>query len=53
MTTMPDNIEIITRFELAFRAGNQAVIDELCDPGLVDHSRRPTTTHHWPDSRKR
>ena len=29
------NIEIITRFEHAFRAADQAAIDELCDPGLV------------------
>jgi steroid delta-isomerase-like uncharacterized protein len=35
---MSTNIEIITRFELAFRAGDQATIDELCDPGLVDHN---------------
>jgi steroid delta-isomerase-like uncharacterized protein len=33
-----DNIEIITRFELAFRAADQATIDELADPGLVDHN---------------
>jgi steroid delta-isomerase-like uncharacterized protein len=33
-----DNIEIITRFEHAFRAAHQATIDELCDPGLVDHN---------------
>ena len=32
------NIEIITRFELAFRAADQATIDELADPGLVDHN---------------
>jgi hypothetical protein len=32
------NIEIITRFEHAFRAADQATIDELCDPGLVDHN---------------
>ena len=38
---MSDNIEIITRFEHAFRAGNQAVFDELCDPGLVDHNPAP------------
>jgi steroid delta-isomerase-like uncharacterized protein len=36
-----DNIEIITRFEHAFRAGDQATIDELCDPGLVDHNPAP------------
>ena len=35
---MPDNIEIISRFEHAFRAADQATIDELCDPGLVDHN---------------
>ena len=38
---MSDNIEIITRFEYAFRAGEQATIDELCDPGLVDHNPAP------------
>ena len=38
---MPDNIEIIRRFELAFRAGDQATIDKLCDPGLVDHNPVP------------
>jgi len=36
-----DNVEIITRFEHAFRAGDQATIDELCDPGLVDHNPAP------------
>jgi steroid delta-isomerase-like uncharacterized protein len=35
------NTEIITRFEHAFRAANQAAIDELCDPGLVDHNPAP------------
>ena len=35
------NIEIITRFEYAFRAADQATIDELCDPGLVDHNPAP------------
>jgi len=35
------NIEIITRFERAFRAGDLATIDELCDPGLVDHNPAP------------
>jgi len=40
-TTMSDNIEIITRFEHAFRAGDQATIDELCDPRLVDHNPAP------------
>jgi steroid delta-isomerase-like uncharacterized protein len=38
---LSDNIEIITRFELAFRAGDQATIDELCDPCLVDHNPAP------------
>ena len=38
---MPNSIEIITRFEHAFRAGDQATIDELCDPGLVDHNPAP------------
>ena len=38
---MSDNIEIITRFEHAFRAADQATIDELCDPGLVDHNPAP------------
>ena len=38
---MPNNIEIITRFELAFRAGDQATIDELCGPGFVDHNPAP------------
>jgi steroid delta-isomerase-like uncharacterized protein len=38
---LPDNIEIITRFEHAFRAGEEATIDELCDPGLVDHNPAP------------
>jgi steroid delta-isomerase-like uncharacterized protein len=38
---LPDNIEIVTRFEHAFRAGDQATIDELCDPGLVDHNPAP------------
>jgi steroid delta-isomerase-like uncharacterized protein len=38
---LSDNIEIITRFEAAFRAGDQATIDELGDPGLVDHNPAP------------
>ena len=38
---MPTNIEIITRFEQAFRAGDQATIDELSDPHLVDHDPAP------------
>jgi steroid delta-isomerase-like uncharacterized protein len=36
-----DSIEIITRFEHAFRAADQATIDELADPGLVDHNPAP------------
>ena len=35
------NIEIITRFEHAFRAADRATIDELCHPGLVDHNPAP------------
>jgi steroid delta-isomerase-like uncharacterized protein len=35
------NVEIITRFEHAFRAGDHATIDELCDPGLIDHNPAP------------
>jgi len=38
---MSGNIEIITRFEHAFRAADQATIDELADPGLVDHNPAP------------
>ena len=38
---MSDNIEIITRFEHAFRAADQTTIDELCHPGLVDHNTAP------------
>ena len=38
---LSDNIEIITRFEHAFRAADQAAIDELCAPGLVDHNPAP------------
>jgi steroid delta-isomerase-like uncharacterized protein len=38
---MSDNIDIIMRFEHAFRAADQATIDELCDPGLVDHNPAP------------
>jgi hypothetical protein len=40
-SALSDNIEVITRFELAFRAGDQATIDELCDPGLIDHNPAP------------
>jgi len=38
MNVSGHNIEIITRFEHAFRAADQATIDELWDPGLVDHN---------------
>jgi len=38
---LSDNVEIITRFEHAFRAADQATIDELCDPSLVDHDPAP------------
>ena len=38
---MANNVEIITRFEHAFRAADQEAIDELCDPGLVDHNPAP------------
>lgn len=41
MTQVTDNAGIITRFEHAFRAADQAAIDELCDPGLVDHNPAP------------
>lgn len=39
--TESDHIAIITRFEHAFRAGDLEVIDELCDPGMVDHNPAP------------
>jgi steroid delta-isomerase-like uncharacterized protein len=38
---LSDNIEIIRRFEHAFRAGDQTAIDEFCHPGLVDHNPAP------------
>ena len=38
---LSDNTEIITRFELAFRAADQATIDEFADPDLVDHNPAP------------
>ncbi|SRR5581483_12202800 len=38
---MPDNLDIIKRFELAFRGGDQATIDALCDPDVVDHNPAP------------
>src|SRR5262245_50239732 len=34
-------VESITRFEQAFRAGDQATIDTLCDADLVDHNPAP------------
>jgi steroid delta-isomerase-like uncharacterized protein len=40
-TPASDNVEIINRFEHAFRAGDQATIDELCDPSVVDHHPAP------------
>jgi steroid delta-isomerase-like uncharacterized protein len=40
-SALSGNIEIITRFEFAFRAADLATIDELCDPGLVDHNPAP------------
>jgi steroid delta-isomerase-like uncharacterized protein len=36
-----DTIDTVKRFELAFRAGDLATIDELSDPGLVDHNPAP------------
>jgi steroid delta-isomerase-like uncharacterized protein len=35
------NVEIITRFEYAFRSGDQATINELCHSDLVDHNPAP------------
>ena len=32
---------IIRRFEQAFRAADQATIDDLADPGLADHNPAP------------
>jgi steroid delta-isomerase-like uncharacterized protein len=40
-TSLPSNIDIIRRFEYAFRAAGQAAIDELCHPGLADHNPAP------------
>jgi predicted ester cyclase len=31
-------VQIIVRFEHAFRANDQATIDELCDPSMIDHN---------------
>ena len=36
-----DNIEIIRRFEPGFRAADQAIIDQLANPGLADHNPAP------------
>ena len=41
MAQVTVNIEIITRFEHAFRAADQAAIDELGHPDLVDHNPAP------------
>ena len=41
MAQVSVNVEIITRFEHAFRAADQATIDELCHPGLADHNPAP------------
>jgi len=41
LARISQNIEIITRFELAFRAADHVTIDELCAPGLVDHNPAP------------
>jgi steroid delta-isomerase-like uncharacterized protein len=41
MAQVTVNIEIITRFERAFRTGDQATIVELCAPGLADHNPAP------------
>jgi steroid delta-isomerase-like uncharacterized protein len=41
MAQVTANIEIITRFEHGFRVADQAAIDELGDPGAVDHNPAP------------
>jgi steroid delta-isomerase-like uncharacterized protein len=41
MAEAAPNTGIITRFEQAFRAADQAAIDELADPGLADHNPAP------------
>jgi steroid delta-isomerase-like uncharacterized protein len=38
---MPDNKQVIERFERAFAANDAATIEELCDPNLVDHNPVP------------
>jgi steroid delta-isomerase-like uncharacterized protein len=40
-TARSDNIELVTRFEHAFRAGDLTTIEQLCDPGLIDHNPAP------------
>jgi steroid delta-isomerase-like uncharacterized protein len=41
MAEAAPNTEIIIRFEQAFRAADQAAIDELADPALADHNPAP------------
>ena len=41
LARMSQNIEIIARFELAFRGADQAATDELCAPNLVGHNPAP------------
>jgi len=41
MSRATEYVEIISRFEHAFRTGDQSTFDELCDPGLVDHNPAP------------
>lgn len=36
-----ENKEIAERFEMAFAANDVAIIDELCDPDVVDHNPAP------------
>ncbi len=38
---MANNKAIIERFERAFASNDTATIDEVCDPGLVDHNPVP------------
>jgi hypothetical protein len=42
------NIEIITRFEPAFRAADQATTDELADPAWSTTTQRPATSRRSP-----
>jgi steroid delta-isomerase-like uncharacterized protein len=39
--TTSSAIDIVTRFELAFREGDDAAVGELADPDLVDHNPAP------------